>query len=102
MYFFQSKLVDLESLEADWYRDTSLLVDVFEPSYIRAALTEKPLVLGSLIFGQDNWFKLKDSISTSSSAITDISEDPLTSMFRRRGVLCCVESLSMLIFLLMW
>lgn len=55
------------------------MYDVFEPSYIREALTEKPLNLGDLIFGAETW-----------AAFSEVSDgirntNPLVAMFHKRG-----------------
>ena len=107
---FQTKLVDLESLEVDWYRDASSLIDVFEPTYIHAALTQKSLTLGSLIFGPEEWSRLCSTIPTpslsnlSNTSSSSVIEDPLTAMFRRRGAFCAFFGCSLLtlIHLLIW
>lgn len=86
-------MVNLESLELDWFWDASPLVDVFEPTYIYTAFTEKELTLGSLIFGPKEWLKLRATISSSTIPIpftndmSSVVEDPLTLMFRKQGVI---------------
>ncbi len=50
--------------------------DIFEPGYLRAALEMHPC-LGPLIFGQTKWRGL--------GGIVTPDDDPLTSVFRRRG-----------------
>jgi len=50
------KVKFLDASEDLWYREqTPDLHDVFEPNYLCDALTQKQLVLGSLIFGDEKW-----------------------------------------------
>jgi len=96
------KLTDLESLEVDWYHNTSHLIDIFEPTYICAALTQKSLTLGSLIFGSEEWGRLCSTIpasfNTANPGTSSVIEDPLTAMFHRRGALFSSLSLFCTIF----
>jgi hypothetical protein len=70
----------LDSTEEPWYRCEVDLYDVFEPNYIREALTEKPLNLGDLIFGTETWAAFpKVTVSDTSNT------NPLVVMFRNRG-----------------
>jgi len=61
------------------------LYDTFEPNYIRAALTEKPLNLGTLIFGAEAWAAFHKVLG--STTVTN----PLEEMFRKRGNICLEE-----------
>lgn len=58
-----------------YFRSDIELADVFEPNQIQAAFTEKPLNLGSLIFGERKAGEL--GVPQSSVA------DPLTAMFAK-------------------
>jgi hypothetical protein len=77
----QAKVKFLDASEEPWYRNEHIdLYDVFEPNYLRASLTHKPLNLGSLIFGQHKWKHLLQSPQS-----TVQRDDPLTEMFRESG-----------------
>ena len=55
------------------------LYDVFEPTFIRDALTSKKPNLGHLIFGFKKWQEFKPDWKL------QVLSDPLTAMFLRRG-----------------
>ncbi|EPQ61203.1 hypothetical protein GLOTRDRAFT_90440 [Gloeophyllum trabeum ATCC 11539] len=57
----------------------SKLYDFFEPNAVRPALTLDRCNLGALIFGEKEWARLGSAKS--------LVVDPLTVMFRRRGLL---------------
>ncbi|KAF4591025.1 hypothetical protein EYR40_009623 [Pleurotus pulmonarius] len=58
--------------------DAGAEIDIFEPGYLRAALEMHPC-LGPLVFGQTKWGGL--------GGVVTPDDDPLTSVFRRRGLL---------------
>ncbi|KAI0366367.1 hypothetical protein BV20DRAFT_1124273 [Pilatotrama ljubarskyi] len=67
-------------------RDASAgLYDVFEPTYLRTALTDKSAaggpVLGHLIFGDEDWMHLSEG-----SACPTTPDDPLTANYRELGL----------------
>ena len=77
----QAKVKFLDASEEPWYCNEHIdLYDVFEPNYLCASLTNKPLNLGSLIFGQHKWEHLLQSPQS-----TVQRDDPLTEMFRESG-----------------
>ncbi|KDR72182.1 hypothetical protein GALMADRAFT_765704 [Galerina marginata CBS 339.88] len=87
---YEAKLKLEESTESPWFRDTAGLIDFFEPNYLIAALTKKPQTLGALIFGTEEWSRLRATIPAEMldlATMDPVSDDPLTVMFRERGLL---------------
>lgn len=77
----------MDNSGASWIREDSNLYDVFEPNYLKSALSEpqKTIVLGHLIFGSSEWVRL--------GGVVPSILDPLTALFKKRGMSSCMSFL---------
>lgn len=80
----QQQLHGLDHQSLVWDRISTVLYDIFEPSFLESALSaqHKQTNLGALIFGETLW----RSLSTGGEELHDLELDPLTMMFKEHGM----------------